>query len=657
MALTDHNVPAQRAPAARLRLYQVVLGALGFGAYVPAVLLLQPYQWNVVTYRAERVADVPIYLPSFLFVWSLLLAPLALAAWASVKRMGSVHVGYVLAPLWPLLLSFPLVFSFLYVDRPGFLLVIAVVLGAGWAGYAALSDAAYLPRAVDREGVTDRRRHWPALVCIVVLVALLTVLHTRDQINFFHHFMLGHADIGHFAEELKNALAGRGLRSDSFPNTRFGWHFTPLLYVLVPGYWLWPSPVYLMVCSALFIHCAAIPVFFLAQRLSGSATVGLLFGLAWLFHPSMGRLVYSGTYGFQWLYVALPLMIWLIHTGVFRQWGRFFLLLVVLFLCRETVVASTLGLGLYWALFTRHRVAGALAALLSLAYGVVCVSLIIPYFAESGAFERMAMFGGLGTRFSEVLSAAFTQPVMFWGRLVRTAGLWFILVILAPMALLPLRSWCFSLAALPALMLILLLDNEQWLSNKFWYQVSVLPIWFGAAVLSIATGRNGDSSTRRGGTGPVHSNDILAMTDGGRCRAVALGWAMVVCAGWGHYLFGFSPISKAYDLYYHNDQLQTPDPRLAVVRHLRDELPQSSTILATERLAAHFTDYRRLYTGKRIRATDYVILDRADTWDASGLLDRLNEFNESSEYRLYGVFESIVVFERDPEAPRAMDED
>ena len=47
--------------------------------------------------------------------------------------------------------------------------------------------------------------------------------------------MLGHADFGHFTKELKNALAGRGLRSDSFENTRLGWHFVPLMYVFVPA--------------------------------------------------------------------------------------------------------------------------------------------------------------------------------------------------------------------------------------------------------------------------------------------------------------------------------------------------------------------------------------------------------------------------------------
>ena len=150
--------------------------------------------------------------------------------------------------------------------------------------------------------------HGAAITSILLFVAILTWVHTRIQINFYEHFMLGHAYFGHFTEELKNAWAGRGLRCDSFENTRLGWHFVPLLYVLVPGYAIWSSPYYLMVLGALLVHVAAIPAYFLARRLSGSVMVGWLFAAAWLLLPSNSRLIYSNTYGFQWIYIAIPLL-------------------------------------------------------------------------------------------------------------------------------------------------------------------------------------------------------------------------------------------------------------------------------------------------------------------------------------------------------------
>lgn len=512
-----------------------------------------------------------------------------------------------------------------------------------------------------------------ALVSLTLVVAVLTLVHTRLQINFFEHFMLGHADMGHFTEELKNALAGRGLRSDSFPNTRLGWHFTPLEYLLVPGYWLWPSPVFLMVCSALFVHITALPLFWLAHRVSGSTATAWLFALAWLLHPSVSRLPYSGTYGFQWLYITLPLMVWWIGAGLLDRWKTFFVLFVVLLLCRETTAATTLGVGLYLLVTKEHRIAGAVTVVVSVVYAIVCFSWIIPHFAVSGEYERMQMFGVLGSNFTDVFLSAITQPTVFWGRFVRYESILFVCTLMATLLFLPVRAWRLSLAALPALVLVLLLDNGQWLSIKFWYQVSVLPVWFVAAMVWCA--RKDRAYCSKGGSEfrsnrciegkddsviPANSTlkpnaaGYLKTDDGiGRCvgkHGLRYGWAVLLCCGWGHYLLGFSPIAKSYDLYAADLRLQQTDPAFRTVEAWRNKIPKSATILATERLAAHFTDYRRIYTGGRPMPADFVLIDPRDAWDTSGLPEQVETYRNDPSYRLFAEANGLVAFERLPDA-------
>ena len=127
--------------------------------------------------------------------------------------------------------------------------------------------------------------------------------------------------------------------------------------------------------------------------------------------------------------------------------------------------------------------------------------------------------------------------------------------------------------------------------------------------------------------------------------------AALVCAGWGHYFYGFSPISKPYEPIANAAFLHTPDPRMETVRHLRSQIPKDRTVLASERLAAHFTDYKRLYTGGRTHAADFVIVDRGDTWDTSGLAGEVARFADDPNYRLYGEYGSLIVFARVEEAP------
>lgn len=611
-------------------------GGSGLLCYIAASLVMLPLQWNVVTYTVTSHPDVPHRPLGVAFLLSLTAAPPLFALVTAYRTQAGPFLMVFFSKLWPLLLSAPLIVCTWSEVGFQFLATLLHILGAGWSVRLALDTKSGCDVVVgDLESSTRRGGFIRVLApgSLVLLIVTMTVIHTRIQINFFEHFMLGHADMGHFAEELKNVLAGRGLRSDSFPNTRLGWHFTPLLYLLAPFYWLWPSPVFLMACSALFVHGAAVPIYWLARRLSGSPLTAWLLSLAWLLHPSISRLPYSGTYGFQWLYVTLPLVVWWMGAGLCDRRRLFYVLLVLLLLCRETTAATTLGFGLILAIFLGRPREGLATALISALYGIACVTWIIPHFARSETYERSEMFGSLGSGFLALLFSAFTDAGVFWGRLVRGEAILFLAILVVTLALRPLRSWRISLAAIPALFLILLMENAQWLSIKYWYQVSFLPILFVAAMTRPISAR---------------SEEEIAPGASRRLRIASVGCtaAVLLCCGWGHYLFGFSPLAKYYDLYTADERLQSVDPTFRAVSKWRRQIPRTATILATERLAAHFTDYRRIYTGKRPKPADYVVIDAADGWDTTGLANQSAAYRADPAYRVYDTQDSVVVFER-----------
>ncbi len=620
----------------------------GVVAFIATVWALQPLQFHVVNYTAQRV-ESPRYPLTVMYLVGLCLLTVVPALWAAWSGLRLLCWSTLGRCLWPLVLTVP-VACYAFVDVvPPFYLVLLMVLGLTWTGYRsglrwpvrAAGGTPLSPPLLRGEASGDAGSlHAAAVTSLVVFIIVLTYVHTRLQINFFEHFALGHADFGHFTEELKNVLAGRGLRSDSFDNTRLGWHFVPMLYLLVPGYWLWPSPYYLMVCSALLVHIAALPAYYLARRLSGSVAVGWLIGCAWLLLPSQSRLVYSHTYGFQWIYFAIPLIALMISTGLTGRWRTCLVFVVLILLCKETAAAATLGWGVYLALFTARRKLGISIAVVSLVYVVLCVSVFIPHFAATDSYQRVDQFGDLGSSFAAVALSPFRSPGLLFGRLVRPQAIYFLLILLAPMALTPLRGWRVSLAAVPTLLLILLLRNSDWLSIKFWHQATVLPFLFFAGIATLGDGQLASSTPR-----------VVDWLRGGRIkdgRAIARGvaLAMFVGAGWGHYLFGFSPLSKSYDLYAAHAPFHAPDPRLATVTRLREEIPRNKSLHATERLAAHFVDYAHIYTKADMKGADYVIIDRSDRWDASGLPQKARELAGDPAYWLQLQEGPIVVFRR-----------
>jgi len=300
----------------------------------------------------------------------------------------------------------------------------------------------------------------------------------------------------------------------------------------------------------------------------------------------------------------------------------------MLLLVQETTAVAVFGWGLVLAMFTPRRKWGVLLCVASAGYLALCVKVFIPHFGVAGRFERLDLFGTLGKTSLDLMSAPFTQPAEFFGRLCRRESFYFVLLMLITMAALPLRGWRVALAAIPTLVGILLMENSEWLSIKFWHQSAVLPFLFFGGVASLS----GKDSLE----GPVRKHRTH--------RGLAL--AAFVSAAMGHYFYGFSPLSKPYEVYANDPRMHAPDPRLATVERLRAEIPTSATIHATERLAAHFTDYDKLYTGIASRAADFLIVDRSDDWDRSGLAQQVIPFASENGYELHAEHTSIVVFRR-----------
>ncbi len=132
---------------------------------------------------------------------------------------------------------------------------------------------------------------------------------------------------------------------------------------------------------------------------------------------------------------------------------------------------------------------------------------------------------------------------------------------------------------------------------------------------------------------------------------LALAVAVVSAAAWGHYFYGFSPLTKSYEMYADNEAMHRPDPRMETVERIRATFAEDKAILATERLAAHFTDYARVYTGTRPMPADVIVIDRADRWDKTELRIAAEAFLDDPDYNLFGEFDNIIVFTRAADAP------
>jgi uncharacterized membrane protein len=644
---------ASTPPPTKADRIAVLPWALGLLAFASLWALLDTRVVNVVTYGLSRV-EAPVTWLSRLPV-VLVFGIVALVAYyrrrtedgevappgttvRMVQRISAARAGLPL-------LGLPLIaVLWLLRGRPDYLTVCVQVVLTGWA-------VGRLSMGVQRPVFIRVTRNM-SLVALLAAVAATTAWHAHTQYVYWRHLMFGYADIGLFTRELEHTLLWNDF-ADRFADTRMGYHCIPMFYLLAPFYALFRSPVFLMVVGPLALNLAAIPIYQLAKDRSGSAGTGLLMGLAWLALPSLSRLPYANTYGFQSIYLAVPLIAWWISLALRGRWAASYVCLVFALLCEETVCGVAAGWGLYMALFTERRRAGAVIMIISILYLLLTTQLVIPYFAAEASYSRLALFGAL-------------SPRVVLERLFRPRVGWYLLTLAAPLFVGLIRAPRLLWVVLPTLLLILLLENGDYLNIKYWHQSSILPPLFLAAVVGSTTGtrvRLPASAQGHARSSPESGRLPGACSVSGSSGGQTVGLLVTVMLF--HHLIGFSPFSQAGRLYDANVELKNPDARMAAVDFVRSAYPRArSRIVATERLAAHFCDYYSVapvvalqtdLPALRSRALepvtdpDVYVLDRSDGWDPivrAGRLESVIRGAMASGYEPARQVESVIVLVR-----------
>ena len=131
-------------------------------------------------------------------------------------------------------------------------------------------------------------------------------------------YSTGRFDVGNLTQTVWSTAHGRFLEMTDVQGeqiSRLGAHFDPLVALLAPLWWLWPSPELLLVVQTICVALGAVPVFLLARKHLGSDWSGLAFALVYLLYPPTQWLVVDD---FHPVALAAPLLlaaIWFLDEG------------------------------------------------------------------------------------------------------------------------------------------------------------------------------------------------------------------------------------------------------------------------------------------------------------------------------------------------------
>ncbi len=421
---------------------------------------------------------------------------------------------------------------------------------------------------------------WIAVGAFAAGMSVLSVLQQRA-------FETGRFDLGNLTQVVWSTANGRFLEITDVNGeqiSRLGAHFDPIVVLLVPLWWIWPSPELLLVVQAFAVALGAVPVYLLAKKHLGSARAGLLFGVVYLLYPPTQWLVVDD---FHPVAFATPLLLGAIWFLDEDRLLPFAVCATAACLTKEQIGLVVAMLGLWYAFAHGRRRAGAVIFGVGTTAAVIATAVIVPLFApgEGSPFEgRYAAVGGSP---AGIARGVFEHPLRFVEALSERRDLSYVLDLLVPLGGLSLLSPLLAASALPEIALNLLSDTRTQTSIHFHYTAGAIPGLVAAAVLGATrVQRRWPGASRPLGAGLV----LLVLAAG-----VVLGPLPI----WAHVPFGSTLATDAH--------IVTTHDRAAA--RVIGVIPPDAPVSATNTLGAHLSERRRIFSFPVIREATWIALD------------------------------------------------
>jgi uncharacterized membrane protein len=417
-----------------------------------------------------------------------------------------------------------------------------------------------------------------------------------------------------------------GLRGDQI--SRLGAHFDPILAAFAPLWLVWPSPDMLLVAQAVAVALGALPVYWLARKHLGSERAGLGFALAYLVYPPTQWLTLNE---FHPVALACPLLlfaIWYLDEGRLLPFAVFALVAAT---TKEEIALVVAGLGIWYALAHRRRVAGAAVAVAGVAIALIAIEVVIPHFNRAGTSSFFTRYSEVGSTPGGIVHTALTDPLKIVTTAFTGRGLTYLAQLALPLGLLVVLAPLALIAAVPELAVNLLSAATTQTSIHFHYTAGLLPVLLAAAVFG---------AKRIPPRVPVAT-------------------LVVVIAVGANYLLGPVPLWRYLP---GGEQLQahaadvTEHDRIAA-RALR-LIPPRAAVSATNSLGAHLSARRRVLSFPFLQDAQWVAADET----APGYADRLaplptavqlSWLRRNPEWRLVFERDGILIFHRASDAASA----
>lgn len=273
--------------------------------------------------------------------------------------------------------------------------------------------------------------------------------------------------------------------------SHFAVHISPIFYLMLPFYKLFPHVETLEVLQIWVVFSAVVPLRLLLKKLNLSKSINSLLIGWFVLIPVMTT---AGGYHLHENCFLVPLIIWLFYFIVSEQKWKILLVTLLLLFVKEDAFIYVVSIGLYFLFQKRFSLSSQTKK------WIILADFILPvlYFALGLYLLNTYGEGGMVSRFEpyllegengilSVLKNLILHPTYVFSKLLIAKKLGYLFFVLAPLVFLPLvqRTWSNYLLSLPLIVINLLPDWPYQYDIGFQYSYGSQTLLFIMALLAL----------------------------------------------------------------------------------------------------------------------------------------------------------------------------
>lgn len=360
--------------------------------------------------------------------------------------------------------------------------------------------------------------------------------------------------------------------------SHFAVHISPVFYLMLPFYLLFPHPIALQLMQAAALALGILPLYGLCRhnQLFKKACTAVCF--CYVLHPALAGGCF---YDMHENFFLTPFLLCLLLSVEKKQYAKMALFTALVLLVKEDAAVYTAFTGLYLLASGREKKPGALMAAASVLYFLLAVTLL-DRFGEGVMIGRYQNFLAGGQNFGSILKTVFINPGYTLAQCLQADRIGYLLIMALPLACLPFmgRKPSEYLLLGPFVLMNLMPDYEYQHSIDFQYNFGVLALFFYLFIRRLS-----------------------------QCKEDVRGKLLKVSLTVSCLMFLFAHADRLSYVGRWMDHRQ----QYRVMEEALERIPKEASVAASGFLTPHLYMHQELYEETAGIKTDYVALDLRDS--------------------------------------------